>query len=133
MRGLKKRFMEDITVPVLYEDDPCHDLENRPHLCLCPSPQLHRLTLPLSSGGKDSSCPAPSGLFNTGSSISGAAFGLNGIAGWDKVQDLAGYLVGLREAPYLTDLQVTAAIQLWTLSLIRTNSGSTISLDISLS
>ncbi|KAL1246543.1 hypothetical protein QQF64_034588 [Cirrhinus molitorella] len=65
--------------------------------------------------------PAPSVLSQpsiTGSSLSdeaqGAAIGPDGIAGWDKVQDLAGYLVGLREAPYLTDLQVTEVIQLWT-------------------
>lgn len=44
----------------------------------------------------------------------GSSHWADGIAGWDKVQDLAGNLVGLREAPYLTDLQVTEAIQLWT-------------------
>lgn len=28
--GFVEDTMEDITVPVLYEDDPCRDLENRP-------------------------------------------------------------------------------------------------------
>ncbi|XP_052427031.1 uncharacterized protein LOC127969237 isoform X1 [Carassius gibelio] len=65
--------------------------------------------------------PAPSVLsqpFDTGSSLSdeaqGAVIGPDNITWWDKVQELAGYLVGLREAPYLNDLQVTEAIQLWT-------------------
>lgn len=40
--------------------------------------------------------------------------GPGGIAGWDKVQDLAAYLVGLREAAYLTEVQVTEVIHLWT-------------------
>ena len=40
--------------------------------------------------------------------------GPDGIAGWDKVQDLAVYLVDLREASYFTDLQVTQIVQLWT-------------------
>ncbi|RVE70979.1 hypothetical protein OJAV_G00069880 [Oryzias javanicus] len=43
-----------------------------------------------------------------------AVIGLDGIAGWDKVQDLASYLVGLHEASYLTEPQVTEAIRLWT-------------------
>ncbi|KAL2094650.1 hypothetical protein ACEWY4_009369 [Coilia grayii] len=30
--GFVEEIIEDITVPVLYEDDPCHDLENRPLL-----------------------------------------------------------------------------------------------------
>lgn len=28
--GFEEEIMEDITVPVLYEDDPCRDLENSP-------------------------------------------------------------------------------------------------------
>lgn len=40
--------------------------------------------------------------------------GPDGTAGWDKVQDLAGYLVALREVSYLTEAQVTQVIQLWT-------------------
>ncbi|CAL8301838.1 unnamed protein product [Arctogadus glacialis] len=43
----------------------------------------------------------------------GAVIGPNGVAGWDKVQDPAAYLVGLREASCLTQLQVTLVIQLW--------------------
>ncbi|KAL1274695.1 hypothetical protein QQF64_027509 [Cirrhinus molitorella] len=117
--GFEEEIMEDITVPVLYEDDPCHDLENRPSSLPLPQSPASPAEPSTSSGGEGQHlAPAPSVLFNTGSSISdeaqGAAIGPDGIAGWDKVQDLAGYLVGLREAPYLTDLQVTAAIQLWT-------------------
>ncbi|KAK7880492.1 hypothetical protein WMY93_032874 [Mugilogobius chulae] len=40
--------------------------------------------------------------------------GPDGVAGWDKVQDLAAYLVSLREASYLTEQQVTETIRLWT-------------------
>ncbi|KAK7944624.1 hypothetical protein WMY93_000352 [Mugilogobius chulae] len=39
--------------------------------------------------------------------------GPDGVAGWDKVQDLATHLVSLREAPYLTEQQVTETIRLW--------------------
>ncbi|KAL0151191.1 hypothetical protein M9458_053382 [Cirrhinus mrigala] len=74
---------------------------------------------------------------DTGSSLSnkaqGAGIGPDGITGWDKVRDLGGYMVGLHEAPYLTDLQVTEAIQLWTAFPDFDKSGSTISLDIRLS
>nr|XP_055075103.1 uncharacterized protein LOC129454565 [Misgurnus anguillicaudatus] len=127
--GFEEEIMEDITVPVLYEDDPCRDLENSPSsLPLHQSPasmadvSLAEPSTSSSPGGEQQHlAPAPSVLSqssDTGSSISdeaqGAVIGPDGIAGWDKVQDLAGYLVGLREAPYLTDQQVTEAIQLWT-------------------
>ncbi|RXN16010.1 hypothetical protein ROHU_008496 [Labeo rohita] len=80
------------------------------------------LAEPSTSSGGDGQhlAPAPSVTSqpsDPGSSLSdeaqGAVVGPDGIAGWDKVQNLAGYLVGLREA-YLTDLQVTEAIRLWT-------------------
>ncbi|KAK0148350.1 hypothetical protein N1851_011585 [Merluccius polli] len=51
---------------------------------------------------------------NLSDEAQGAVIGPNGVAGWDKVQDLAAYLVGLREASYLSVLQVTQVIQLWT-------------------
>ncbi|MEQ2288032.1 hypothetical protein AMECASPLE_018805 [Ameca splendens] len=38
----------------------------------------------------------------------------DGILGWDKVQDLAEYLVYLRQALYLDEQQVTEVIHLWT-------------------
>ncbi|XP_073668879.1 uncharacterized protein [Paramisgurnus dabryanus] len=126
--GFEEEIMEDITVPVLYEDDPCRDLENSPSsLPLHQSPAsmadvlLAEPSTSSSPGGeRQHLAPAHSVLSqpsDTGSSISdeaqGAVIGPDGIAGWDKVLDLAGFLVGLREAPYLTDQQVTEAIQLW--------------------
>ncbi|CAM4568842.1 unnamed protein product [Leuciscus chuanchicus] len=129
--GFEEDITEDITVPVLYENDPCGDLANSPSSV--PQPQSPAsladvsmadvsLAEPSTSSREGQHlAPAPSVLSqpsDTGSSLSdetqGAVIGPDGIAGWDKVQDLAGYLVGLREAPYLTDLQVTEAIQLWT-------------------
>ncbi|KAL1006490.1 hypothetical protein UPYG_G00073020 [Umbra pygmaea] len=60
-----------------------------------------------SAGGQHLARSVLSQPSDTGSSLSdeaqGAVIGLDGIAGWDKVQDLPGYLVGLCEAPYLTD------------------------------
>ncbi|XP_055023036.2 uncharacterized protein [Misgurnus anguillicaudatus] len=122
--GFEEEIMEDITVPVLYEDDPCRDLENSPSslpLHQSPASMAEPSTSSSPGGERQHLAPAPSVLSqpsDTGSSISdeaqGAVIGPDGIAGWDKVQDLAGFLVGLREAPYLTDQQVTEAIQLWT-------------------
>ncbi|KAM4595825.1 uncharacterized protein V3H82_003224 [Fundulus diaphanus] len=43
-----------------------------------------------------------------------AVLGPDGIPGWDKVQDLAEYLVSLRQALYLDEQQVTEVIRLWT-------------------
>ncbi|MEQ2223538.1 hypothetical protein ILYODFUR_037756, partial [Ilyodon furcidens] len=40
--------------------------------------------------------------------------GPDGIPGWDKVQDLAEYLMSLRQALYLDEQQVTEVIRLWT-------------------
>ncbi|XP_042627584.1 uncharacterized protein LOC109091091 [Cyprinus carpio] len=125
--GFEEASMEDITVPVLYEDDPCRDLGNSPSSLPLPQSPASLADVSLaepstSSGGEGQHlAPASSVLSqpsDTGGSVSGetqgAVIGPDGIAGWDKVQDLAGYLVGLREAPYLTDLQVTEVIQLWT-------------------
>ncbi|KAI7795329.1 hypothetical protein IRJ41_014506, partial [Triplophysa rosa] len=119
--GFEEEITEDITVPVLYEDDPCRDLKNSSSSLPLPQSPASLVEPSTSSGGEQYLAPAPSVLSqpsDTGSSVSdeahGAVIGPDGIAGWDKVQDLAGYLVGLREAPYLTDLQVTEAIQLWT-------------------
>ncbi|KAL1005000.1 hypothetical protein UPYG_G00053240 [Umbra pygmaea] len=130
MRGLRAKLTEDITVPVLYENDPCRDLANSPSSF--PQPQSPSpladvsmadvsLAEPSTSSAGQHLAPASSVLSqpsDTGRTLSdeaqGAVIGPDGIAGWDKVQDLAGYLVGLCEAPYLTDLQVTEAIQLWT-------------------
>ncbi|XP_051250998.1 uncharacterized protein LOC127360601 isoform X1 [Dicentrarchus labrax] len=113
--GFEEEITEDITVPVLEEDDPCRHLENRP------SPLM---TSPQASPPQAS--PSPADLPSTSSEAAresennlsdeaqGAVIGPDGIAGWDKVQDLAAYLVGLREASYLTELQVIQVIQLWT-------------------
>ncbi|XP_052441435.1 uncharacterized protein LOC127980900 [Carassius gibelio] len=110
----EEESMEDITVPVLYEDDPC--LRNTPSSLPLPQSPASLAEPSTSSGGEGQHlAPASSVLSqpsDTGSRV--CVIGPDGIAGWDKVQDLAGFLVGLREAPYLTDLQVTEAIQLWT-------------------
>ncbi|XP_041951282.1 uncharacterized protein LOC121711602 [Alosa sapidissima] len=125
--GFEEELTEDITVPVLYEDDPCRDLvENRPSQ-LMSSPQASPPQAPASpadlpstsrDGGQDPAT-APSVLPGTSEAAlsdeaQGAVIGPDGIAGWDKVQDLAACLVGLREASYLTELQVNQIIQLWT-------------------
>ncbi|XP_019953452.2 uncharacterized protein [Paralichthys olivaceus] len=93
--GFEEQAMEDITVPVLYEDDPCRGLET-------------------STQASQPQAPASPVDTNMSDEAQGEVIGPDGIAGWDKVQDLAGYLVGLREASYLTELQVTQIIQLWT-------------------
>ncbi|KAL0159618.1 hypothetical protein M9458_043343, partial [Cirrhinus mrigala] len=103
--GFDEEIMEDITVPVLYEGDPCRDLGNSPSSLPLPHRPHHLVEM-------DSILPLP--LHSLSDEAQGAVVGLDGITGWDKVQNLAGYLVGLREAPYLTDLQVTEAIRLWT-------------------
>ncbi|RXN13779.1 Coiled-coil domain-containing 25 [Labeo rohita] len=119
--GFNEEIIEDITVPVLYEDDPCRDLKNSPSSLPLPQSPAS-LAEPSTSSGGDGQHLAPalsvtSQPSDPGSSLSdeaqGAVIGPDGIAGWDKVQNLAGYLVGLREAPYLTDLQVTQSILLW--------------------
>ncbi|XP_072241443.1 uncharacterized protein [Leuresthes tenuis] len=109
--GFEEETLNDITVPVLHEDDPCRDLVNRPS-SLMTSPQASPPQAPASPANLPSTsrdggqhpAAAPSELPDTS----------YGLAGWDKVQDLAAYLVGLREASYLTELQVTQVIQLWT-------------------
>ncbi|XP_034024633.1 uncharacterized protein LOC117508900 [Thalassophryne amazonica] len=40
--------------------------------------------------------------------------GPDGVPGWDKVQELADYLVSLREVLYLDEQQVTEVVRLWT-------------------
>ncbi|XP_051792903.1 uncharacterized protein LOC127530328 isoform X1 [Acanthochromis polyacanthus] len=50
--------------------------------------------------------------FNT-SFLQAAVLGPDGIAGWDKVQNLAEYLVSIRQALYLDEQQVTEVIRLW--------------------
>ncbi|CAL8300616.1 unnamed protein product [Boreogadus saida] len=113
--GFEEETTEDITVPVLHEDDPSRQLPSS----LMEIPQASPPQAPASPDDLPSrSCdggphPAadPSVLSDE---AQGAVIGPNGVAGWDKVQDLAAYLVGLREASYLTPLQVTQVIQLWT-------------------
>ncbi|XP_029983710.1 uncharacterized protein LOC115414634 [Sphaeramia orbicularis] len=120
--GFEEETTEDITVPVLCDDDDlCCDLENRPSLMTSPQaspPQAPESLADLPSTSRDGQHPAaaPSALPDTSESdmAQGAVIGPDGLAGWDKVQDLAAYLVGLRKASYLTELQVTEVIQLWT-------------------
>ncbi|XP_030202066.1 uncharacterized protein LOC115534917 [Gadus morhua] len=113
--GFEEETTEDFTVPVLHEDDPSRQLPSS----LMEIPQASPPQAPASPDDLPSrSCdggqhPAadPSVLSDEAQE---AVIGPNGVAGWDKVQDLAAYLVGLREASYLTPLQVTQVIQLWT-------------------
>ncbi|XP_059907238.1 uncharacterized protein LOC132457178 isoform X2 [Gadus macrocephalus] len=156
--GFEEETTEDITVPVLHEDDPSRQLPSS----LMEIPQASPPQAPASPDDLPSrSCDrgqqpaaAPSVLPDTSqaaldsetnlsdeaqvrhingffklNSITfyfpftittnqyiyyGAVIGPNGVAGWDKVQDLVAYLLGLPEASYLTQLQVTQVIQLWT-------------------
>ncbi|KAM4588669.1 uncharacterized protein PAE49_003081 [Odontesthes bonariensis] len=116
--GFEEETFNDITVPELHEDDLSRDLENRPS-SLMTSPQASPPQAPpspadLPSTSRDGGQHAVAGPSALPDTSQGAVFGPDGIAGWDKVQDLASYLVGLREASYLTELQVTQVIQLWT-------------------
>ena len=52
--------------------------------------------------------------FYCNASLQAPVLGPDGVAGWDKVQDLAEYLVSLRQALYLDEQQVTEVIRLWT-------------------
>ncbi|RVE68755.1 hypothetical protein OJAV_G00094820 [Oryzias javanicus] len=109
--GFGEDTVEDITVPVLC--DPHHDAVTSPSSS---APPLLSASPDASSGQHLSSVPvSPSHTESSPCSEAEAAVvGPDGIAGWDKVQDLASYLVGLREASYLTEPQVTEAIRLWT-------------------
>ncbi|XP_036943164.1 uncharacterized protein LOC119012987 [Acanthopagrus latus] len=129
--GFVEESMEDITVPVLYEDDPSRALQSRPSSLTSPQasppppPSPPQPSSPPPSSHLPSPPPpspppqAPASPADVPSSsmsdeAQGAVIGPDGIAGWDKVQDLAVYLVDLREASYFTDLQVTQIVQLWT-------------------
>nr|XP_021331245.1 uncharacterized protein LOC103910727 isoform X2 [Danio rerio] len=57
--GFEEEIMEDITVPVLYEDDPCHDLRNSPLSSSCLSPQHYWLSRPHQLVEKDSFLAQP--------------------------------------------------------------------------
>ncbi|XP_036066701.1 uncharacterized protein LOC112141687 [Oryzias melastigma] len=112
--GFEEDIVEDITVPVLY--DPHHDAVTSPSSSALPlltaspdepaSSAQHLSSVPVSQTSDTESSPC--------NEAEAAVIGPDGIAGWDKVQDLASYLVGLREASYLTEPQVTEAIRLWT-------------------
>ncbi|XP_060760591.1 uncharacterized protein LOC132870765 [Neoarius graeffei] len=106
---------EDITVPVLTDDD--HDIERRPSTTRrrAPSPPpLPELPSTSTGGGQ---CPVaaaavpstsgqglhPAATAAATSGAQGVVVGPDGIPGWDKVQELAAYLVDLRDAAYLTE------------------------------
>uniref|UniRef100_A0AAV2MR41 DUF6729 domain-containing protein n=1 Tax=Knipowitschia caucasica TaxID=637954 RepID=A0AAV2MR41_KNICA len=132
--GFVEEEPEDLTVPVLYdaiETVPVHSsgsqafnpsLRTGTILTAPPlqSPQLRPAQPPLQSPPQPSAQPsAASGpATSTGSSVADQApapvLGPSGVAGWDKVQDLAEYLVSLRQALYLDEQQVTEVIRLWT-------------------
>ncbi|CAL8350677.1 unnamed protein product [Arctogadus glacialis] len=127
--GFEEENTEDITVPVLHEDDPSRELPSSlmesPQASPPQAPESPDDLLSRSCDGGQHPAAAPSALPDTSQAAlhsdpnlsdeaQGAVIGPNGVAGWDNVQDLAAYLVGLREASYLTVLQVTQVIQLWT-------------------
>lgn len=73
--GFEEQIMEDITVPVLYEDDPGRDLEHRPSSLPLPHSPAS-LAEPSTSSGGQHLTPAPSMLSqpsDTGSSVSDEA------------------------------------------------------------
>jgi hypothetical protein len=74
--GFEEEIMEDITVPVLYEDDPCRELEKSPTSLPRPQSPTSLAELSASSGGGQHLAPAPSLLSqpsDTGSSLSDEA------------------------------------------------------------
>lgn len=80
--GFEEEIMEDITVPVLYEGDPCRDLANSPSSLPLPQSPASLADVSLaepstSSGGEGQHlAPAPSVLSqpsDTGSSLSDEA------------------------------------------------------------
>ncbi|CAM4568632.1 unnamed protein product [Leuciscus chuanchicus] len=91
---------------------PLQSPQQRPALPLLHPP----LQSPPQPSVKPSAASAPA--TSTGSSVADQApapvLGPDGVAGWDKVQDLAEYLVSLRQALYLDEQQVTEVIRLWT-------------------
>ncbi|KAK7149375.1 hypothetical protein R3I94_008883 [Phoxinus phoxinus] len=94
--------------------------QQRPALPLLHPPLQRPVHPPLQSPPQPSVQPsaASAPATSTGSSVADQApapvLGPDGIAGWDKVQDLAEYLMSLRQALYLDEQQVTEVIRLWT-------------------
>ncbi|KAI7814833.1 hypothetical protein IRJ41_024093, partial [Triplophysa rosa] len=91
--GFEEEIMEDITVPVLYEDDPCRDLKNSPSSLPLPQSPASLAEPSTSTGGEQHLAPARSVLSqpsDTGSSVSdeaqGAVIGPDGIAGFQRRQ-----------------------------------------------
>ncbi|RVE75946.1 hypothetical protein OJAV_G00003950 [Oryzias javanicus] len=95
----------------------CHQSATSTQLLLAPSAEAKRLENVETGQVRPKEEVNPPGWWRVSATKTygmRAVVGPDGIAGWDKVQDLASYLVGLREASYLTEPQVTEAIRLWT-------------------
>ncbi|XP_039511922.1 uncharacterized protein LOC120467178 [Pimephales promelas] len=120
------RLVEQMTDEVvqdegLVEEEP-EDLTQPPGLqplSLCTRTILttstHRTAAPCPpSSAVSSSAPCPASSAVSSSAAPAPVLGPDGVAGWDKVQDLAEYLVSLRQALYLDEQQVTEVIRLWT-------------------
>ncbi|KAM8726231.1 uncharacterized protein AB9X84_002750 isoform 2-T6 [Acanthopagrus schlegelii] len=109
-KGFVEESMEDITFPVLYEDDPSCALQSRlssltspqasppppsPAQPSSPPPSSHLPYQPLPSSPQAPASPADVPSSSMSDEARGAVIGPDGIAWWDKVQDLAVYLVDL--------------------------------------
>ncbi|XDV25488.1 hypothetical protein PO909_029404 [Leuciscus waleckii] len=118
--GFVEEEPEDLTVPVLYDHPPLQRPVHPPLQSPQQRPALPLLHPPLQSPPQPSVQPSAASALatSTGSSVADQApapvLGPDGVAGWDKVQDLAEYLVSLRQALYLDEQQVTEVIRLWT-------------------
>ncbi|KAK5612407.1 hypothetical protein CRENBAI_007033 [Crenichthys baileyi] len=135
--GFVEEEPEDLTVPVLYEPlgtVPLHSSipqASNPSSSAPSSPQPSTssqglppnqhpaqppLQPPLQRPAEPSGASVP--VASAGCSVADQApapvLGPDGIPGWDKVQDLAEYLMSLRQALYLDEQQVTEVIRLWT-------------------
>ncbi|MEQ2267402.1 hypothetical protein XENORESO_005440, partial [Xenotaenia resolanae] len=69
---------------------------------------------PTSAEPSGASGPATSAGCSVADQAPAPILGPDGIPGYDKVQDLVGYTVSLRQALYLDEQQVTEVIRWWT-------------------
>uniref|UniRef100_A0AAV2JFC2 Uncharacterized protein n=1 Tax=Knipowitschia caucasica TaxID=637954 RepID=A0AAV2JFC2_KNICA len=92
-----------------------HTLPLHPHPAPAPAPSPCTHTLPLHPHPAPAPTPSPCTRTQPQHQLGPVLqTRLLGVAGWDKVQDLAEYLVSLRQALYLDEQQVTEVIRLWT-------------------
>ncbi|XP_057698259.1 uncharacterized protein LOC130919501 [Corythoichthys intestinalis] len=112
----------DLTVPVLYDTIETVPQPSTSSQGLPPpkSPSQRRVPSPLQrplqhpDEPSAASDPATSAGSSAADQTLAPILGPDGVPGWDKVQDLAEYLVSLRQARYLDEQQVSEVILLWT-------------------